>query len=120
SVLKRDGDLDALTPLDVEVIRDLDGFNSIAAEWDNLADRWAVDRVFLSHAWFRTWWEAFGMDNQLHIVTLRSKGRLVGAAPLMRVRLDICGFKANAFHAIYNPHTPRYDFIIGNNQDPRL
>src|SRR5262245_26708785 len=119
-VLKRLEDRDYLTPLEVEVIRDLEGFNSIAKEWDRLADRWAIDRVFLSHAWFRTWWEAFGMDNQLHIVVVRSNGRLVGAAPLMCIRLNICGFRANAFHAIYNPHTPRYDFIIGDNQDARL
>ena len=66
--------------LQVEVIRDADRFNSLAPEWDGLVDEWGVDRLFLSHTWFRTWWEAFGLGKQLYIVTVRSAGRLVAAA----------------------------------------
>ena len=106
--------------LQVEVIRDPERFNSLAPEWDRLVDEWGVDRLFLSHTWFRTWWEAFGAGKQLHIVTVRSAGHLVAAAPMMRMKASIYGFKADALHSIYNPHTPRYDFIIANNQDPRL
>jgi len=105
--------------LEIEVIRDFKQFNSIACDWDQLVDEWALDRLFLSHTWFRTWWESFGKGNRLHVVTVRSHGRLVAAAPMMRTDLRICGFKANALHAIYNPHTPRYDFIVAN-QDSRL
>jgi CelD/BcsL family acetyltransferase involved in cellulose biosynthesis len=107
-------------PYQIEVIRDSDRFNSIAAEWDLLVDEWGIDRVFLSHAWFRTWWEAFGNNNELFVVTVRSSGRLVAAAPMMRTSASIYGFKATALHAIYNPHTPRYDFIVGDHQDVRL
>jgi CelD/BcsL family acetyltransferase involved in cellulose biosynthesis len=105
--------------LQVEVIHDVDRFASIASEWDRLVDAWGVDRLFLSHTWFRTWWEAFGGGNALHVVTVRSDGRLVAAAPMMRVRASIYGFKVDTLHAIYNPHTPRYDFIVAN-QDQRL
>src|SRR5437870_5090782 len=74
----------AQADLQVEVVHDLERFNSIAPEWNRLVDRWGVDRVFLSHTWFRTWWEAFGAGNQLHVVTVRSNGELVAAAPMMR------------------------------------
>jgi CelD/BcsL family acetyltransferase involved in cellulose biosynthesis len=107
-------------PYQIEVIRDSDRFNSISAEWDRLVDDWGVDRVFLSHTWFRTWWEAFGKNNELFIVTVRSSGRLVAAAPMMRTSASVYGFKAKALHAIYNPHTPRFDFIVGDRQDQRL
>lgn len=103
----------------VEVIRDLERFNAIAPEWDRLVTQWGSDGLFLSHTWFRTWWESFGAGNELHIVIVRSGSELVAAAPMMRTRANIYGFKADSLHAIFNHHTPRYDFIIANNQDPR-
>jgi len=106
--------------LEIEVIRDIERFNSIASEWDRLVDEWALDRLFLSHTWFRTWWESFGKGNELHVVTVRARGRLAAAAPMMRTHVRICGVKADALHAIYNPHTPRYDFIVAKNQDRQL
>jgi len=106
--------------LSLEVIRDVDRFNAIGSDWDRLVAESGVDPLFLSHAWFRTWWESFGEGNELHVVTIWSGGRLVAAAPMMRSRTDIYGFKVRTLHAIYNPHTPRFDFIIGNNEDPRL
>lgn len=104
----------------VEVVGDIDRFNSLAGDWDDLVNRCRVDRVFLSHAWFRTWWESFGGGNQLHIITVRSRGRLVAAAPLMRTRALVYGIRLDAIQAIYNPHTPRYDLIVGDNRDPLL
>jgi CelD/BcsL family acetyltransferase involved in cellulose biosynthesis len=106
--------------LQVEVIRDIDRFKAIAGDWDRLVDSSATDRLFLSHTWFRTWWEAFGAGKELHVVTVRSGGRLVAAAPMMLTRAAIYGFKVDALQSIYNPHTPRYDFIVGDNQNPRL
>ena len=105
--------------LQIEVVRDIERFNCIASEWDGLVRLCAADAVFLSHTWFRTWWELFGRGNELHVVTVRSRGELVAAAPMMRTQARIYGFEAAALHAIYNAHTPRYDFIVGN-QDPRL
>jgi CelD/BcsL family acetyltransferase involved in cellulose biosynthesis len=104
----------------VEIVRDIQRLERLESEWDQLVDDCQADRVFLSHTWFRTWWESFGRGSELHIVTVRSRGRLVAAAPMMRMETRVCGLKTAALHAIYNPHTPRYDFIIGNNQDPRL
>src|SRR5215831_6624946 len=46
--------------LQIEAITDLSGFNTIAEEWDGLIDRSGIERLFVSHAWLRTWWEAFG------------------------------------------------------------
>jgi CelD/BcsL family acetyltransferase involved in cellulose biosynthesis len=107
-------------PFEVEIVRDIARFNSLADEWNRLVEDCAIDRVFLSHTWFRTWWEMFGEGNELYIVIVRSAGRLVAAAPMMRTRANVYGFGVNTLHAIYNPHTPRYDFIVGAGQHPRL
>src|SRR5204863_160409 len=54
------------------------------------------------------------------MVHVRSRGELLAVAPMMRTRAAVYGIKADAIQSIYNPHTPRFDFIVGNNQDPRL
>src|SRR5262245_45856597 len=77
--------------LQVEVVRDLNRFNALAPEWDRLLERSGVNRVFLSHTWFRTWWEAFGAGNELHVVTVRSRGELLAAAPMMRTNAGVYG-----------------------------
>ena len=104
----------------VEVVRDVERFCALASEWDGLVERCGVDRLFLSHTWFRTWWESFGAGNQLFVVTIRDRGELVGIAPMMRTRASIYGFKVSALQAIFNPHTPRYDFVVARNQDPAV
>src|SRR5262249_33035495 len=104
------------SPPQIEVIRDMKRFNSIATEWDRLVDKSNVDRLFLSHTWFRTWWEAFSKDEELHIICVRSGSRLVAAAPMMRTQTNIYGFRVESLHTIYNPHTPRFDFIVENQQ----
>jgi CelD/BcsL family acetyltransferase involved in cellulose biosynthesis len=103
-----------------EVVRDLQGFLALAPEWNRLADQWAVDPMFLSHTWFQSWWESFGAGRELYIVTVRERGKLLAVAPLMRTRTPIYGLKLETIQAIYNPHTPRYDFIVGLNQDAQL
>jgi CelD/BcsL family acetyltransferase involved in cellulose biosynthesis len=105
---------------EVEVIRTFDRFLALGCEWDRLVEQCAIDRLFLSHTWFRTWWEAFGENKDLHIVTVRRDGQLVAAAPMMRTRASIYGIKAETLHAIYNAHTPRFDFIIAADEDPRV
>ena len=66
----------------------------LAPEWTRLAEQWAVDPMFLSHTWFRTWWESFGRGKELHIVTVRDRGELVAVAPMMRTRATIYGTEA--------------------------
>jgi CelD/BcsL family acetyltransferase involved in cellulose biosynthesis len=99
-------------PLEIEVITDFERFRSIAGEWDGLVDRAGVERVFLCHAWLRTWWEAFGGDKELYVLTVRMAGELVGAVPMMRSSEWIYGFKMDSVASMYNPHTPRFDFVI--------
>ena len=102
--------------LQLEVISDFGRFLSIGPEWDRLVDVADVDRMFLSHTWFRTWWESFGEGRQLHVITARCSGELVAAIPMMQTGASIYGFGVKSIESIYNPHTPRCDFIIAKDQ----
>jgi CelD/BcsL family acetyltransferase involved in cellulose biosynthesis len=100
--------------IQIEIINGLDRFASIAGDWDRLVQRADVDRVFCSHTWFRTWWESFGADRQLHVLTAWMGGELVAAVPLMRTVASLYGFRLKTLESIYNPHTARYDVIVAN------
>ena len=53
-------------------------------EWRELLARCPLAPVFHSPVWLKTWWEAFGSDRELLLLSVRDDGELVGVAPLMR------------------------------------
>ncbi len=110
----------AQSGLQVEAIHDIERFNAIEPEWDRLVERSGGDRVFSSHAWFRTWWESFGSGKQLHIITVRAGRELVAAAPMMKTRPRMFGIRLHLLESIYNPHVPRCDFIIADRRNDVL
>ena len=71
----------------IQVLRDPDAFDALAADWDDLVDRCSAATPFQSHAWLSSWWRSYGTPGTLRVVTIRQGGRLVAAAPLMLRRL---------------------------------
>ena len=58
-------------------------FASLSAEWDEL-NRRSGGGVFTTPAWLGTWWSSCASDEELHLLSVRTSGGLVGVAPLMR------------------------------------
>ena len=68
--------------------------NSYSVEsenFDNLFDHWQrADNLlpwnclFVLPVWLKTWWENFGRDATLYILSVRQDGRTIGIAPLQR------------------------------------
>jgi len=104
-------DLDPAT-FAVKIVSDADEFNSIGSQWDSLVCRAGVAHPFLSHTWLRTWWEAFGHGVKPFVVTVWAEADLLAAAPMQRTRMKFYGIPVDAITSIYNPHTPRFDFIL--------
>jgi CelD/BcsL family acetyltransferase involved in cellulose biosynthesis len=74
-----------MTPcLEVAVIRDSQAFAALEEEWEDLYHDSAQATAFQSWAWLYSWWESYGEDYKLRLVTVRDgRGLLVGVAPLM-------------------------------------
>lgn len=64
-----------------EVVRDLPSFLALRDEWEDLRMRARFATVFLSHKWLRLSWDQHwrSFPNQLRIVLVRDRGRLVMA-----------------------------------------
>jgi CelD/BcsL family acetyltransferase involved in cellulose biosynthesis len=69
--------------LQVIVIRDLESFDALHAEWPQLLSRSRSNSITLTWPWLRTWWEIYQDTRSLRVITVRDDGRLIGAAPLL-------------------------------------
>ncbi|OCP18056.1 MULTISPECIES: GNAT family N-acetyltransferase [unclassified Ensifer] len=83
--------------LQISVVTNLDGFEALREEWDDLFERAAgPQQVFQRHIFLRHWARHYlDAGTQLCIVTGRVDGRLVALWPLTRRRklgLDVLGF----------------------------
>lgn len=68
----------------IETYTDLNGFDALRGEWNDLLKRSAFDTLFLTWEWQSTWWEHLG-EGDLFLIALREdQGHLTGIAPLYR------------------------------------
>ncbi len=68
--------------MQIDLITDVSVFDQLAAEWNQVLHRSAMDTLFLTHEWQRVWWKTLG-TGELRVITFRDDDRtLVGIAPL--------------------------------------
>ena len=69
--------------LRTEILRSAVEFAALEEEWEDLYHDSAQATPFQSWAWLYSWWESYGEDYELRLVTVRDgRGLLVGVAPL--------------------------------------
>jgi CelD/BcsL family acetyltransferase involved in cellulose biosynthesis len=81
----------------IEWVHDLTRFLALADDWDELARQ--APSPFADHAWYRAWWDAFGVG-ELSVCLLWEGERLRAALPLSKHR--------NRLTALANYHTPAF------------
>lgn len=96
----------------VEVVSGHEALRGLRPVWNQLVARAGIDHPFLSHEWICSWWESFGAGKTLHVLLVRVDGRVVAIAPLMRSEERVYGMRVRRLASLYNPHTPRFDFIV--------
>jgi CelD/BcsL family acetyltransferase involved in cellulose biosynthesis len=77
--------------LESSVIRNVGDFAALEREWQELYHNSRLATPFQSWAWLYSWWQCYGADYELRLVTVRARGLLVGLLPLMleRSRLGV-------------------------------
>ena len=86
------------------------GFDAVAPQWEALIARHDEPNLFLTPAWARTWWEHFGGDADLCLLTVGPESGPLGIAP-MTLDGDVLRFLGGT--DLFDYH----DFVIG---DPRF
>ena len=73
--------------LEVVVVDRTQGFAALEKEWEELYQNSPLATPFQSWSWLYSWWESYGEDYQLRLITLRDEDDLlVGIVPLMLER----------------------------------
>jgi CelD/BcsL family acetyltransferase involved in cellulose biosynthesis len=68
----------------IGVVEDSRGFAELEEEWEDLHRQCPWATPFLSWAWLYSWWEAYGENYELRLITVRNaRGLLVGILPFM-------------------------------------
>lgn len=68
----------------LHLITSLEEFASLGPDWNAFLQQTRSDSVFLTWEYLSAWWEVYGKDFELRIITARdSAGALLGIAPLM-------------------------------------
>ena len=100
--------------LRVEIIRDLEGFLAIEADWNLLLARSSADTLFLTYEWISTCWAHIEHARQLFIVVVRHGSAIVAIIPLMIIKVE--GLRQLCM--IDLKHVSDYkDFIIDDSVD---
>ena len=70
--------------IQIDEVTNLEAFRALEPEWNALLQRSAADTIYLTWEYLTTWWEVFGDERVLWILTARdAERRLIGIAPLM-------------------------------------
>ena len=82
-------------------------------EWDALAAEIGEEgSVFMSHAWYDSWWKHFNAGAELFLVVVRRQGKTVGIAPLMRRWLNLHGLPVRAVVFMANGNSLHNDLLV--------
>jgi CelD/BcsL family acetyltransferase involved in cellulose biosynthesis len=69
-------------PITIDCVTTWPSFCALGTEWTDLLKRSRSNCVFLSHEWLSSWWKHLSEGRELHVLTARSDGHLVGVLPL--------------------------------------
>ena len=62
----------------------LETFVSLDAKWQELLTNSANNHIFFTPQWLKAWWQVFGSNYELILLSIYHDSRLVGIAPLKR------------------------------------
>jgi len=112
------------THLQVARLQSTREFRELEPEWNELLRASPANTLFLTWEWISTWWNVYGHEHRLHVLTAREpSGRLVGLAPLMRVHRPRVFWDVWSLEFIGSGSdvTPEYlDFVARNGYEERV
>lgn len=68
----------------IELIENVEGFESLREQWSELLEASASDCFFLTWEWLYTWWKHLAGNRRLFLLTVRHGEELAAVAPLAR------------------------------------
>jgi len=101
--------------IELQTITNYDKFSSLKQEWNELVANSEDAHAFFTHDWFECWWQAFGNEKQLLILTIKKDEEIVAIMPLMTGKSKLHGLTVKTIQFMANDDSPRSDIILKKN-----
>lgn len=101
-----------INDLSIECVSKFEDFVSLEHDWNTLLENSEIESVFLSHGWFKCFWDTWGKDKCLRVLIARAGNRLFGLAPLMLYKGRHLRLPVKILSFIENDESPHCGFII--------
>jgi CelD/BcsL family acetyltransferase involved in cellulose biosynthesis len=100
--------------MEVNFTNDLSDVN-LYDSWNEILSQTENANVQLTHEWLSSWWEVFGDNKKLSLITITDGGKIVGIAPLTITKV-ICkaGFELRKLTFMGDGLTDYHDLLIAN------
>jgi len=70
-------------PITIRQITSTEEFRELELEWSTLFQHNIIQTAFLTWEWLFSWWQIYGINKELWLITAYQNYKLVGIAPLM-------------------------------------
>ncbi len=95
----------------LQVINTINGFKDIAQAWDNCLLSMSAPSMFLTSRWLIAWWNAWGHDLKMHVLTLNDVDGILAGAAICFHGTKYYGVPIREFKFIGEPAADRQEFI---------
>lgn len=100
--------------MEVKFANDLSDVNLYDA-WNEILSQTDNANVQLTHEWLSSWWEVFGDNKKLSLITITDGGKIIGIAPLTITKvIGKAGFKLKKLTFVGDGLTDYHDLLIAN------
>lgn len=83
--------------------------------WNEILSQTADANVQLTHEWLSSWWEVFGDNKRLSLITVTDGGKIIGIAPLTITKvIGKAGFELRKLTFVGDGLTDYHDLLIAN------
>jgi len=89
--------------------------NRLCDSWNELLSRTDYANIQLTHEWLSTWWEVFGDNEKLFLITVNDGNKIAGIAPLIITKvISKAGFELRKLTFLGDGLTDYHDLLIAN------
>lgn len=102
----------------MEVKLENDFSNSLLYDsWNKILSQTACTNVQLTYEWLSTWWEVFGDNERLSLITVTDGGKIIGIAPLIITKvISKAGFELRKLAFVGAGLTDYHDLLISHDR----
>jgi len=90
-------------------------YDLLYESWNKILSQTACANVQLTYEWLSTWWEVFGGNERLSLITVTDRGKIIGIAPLIITKvISKAGFELRKLAFVGDGLTDYHDLLISH------